>query len=264
MTMPTRIEAPLAAPELPRETTIASAGSAARKIARNAASILVSDAAGEAVTAYAIGLAAIHLGPVGFGALSEAQAFLDPIAAFASFGLTPLAITFAAQRRGADASLRGTIEGLRIGFGAIGGLAAIVLAVATGRSEMVPVLLVLAAGLVVLSYWNALMVPFQVDQSMHRLIAMPFLASLVRLGTAYLAVHLMCTAVGFQLSGLAGGLATAVLFAWAAHRFYPARRRFDRDLARRIVSGGWPVALEAGLAMLYARGAYSPTAATAR
>ncbi|MBI2389861.1 MAG: hypothetical protein HYV09_09735, partial [Deltaproteobacteria bacterium] len=44
-----------------------------RKIVRNAASILLGDAAGEVLTATAIALAAIKLGRAGFGRSSDAQ-----------------------------------------------------------------------------------------------------------------------------------------------------------------------------------------------
>jgi O-antigen/teichoic acid export membrane protein len=227
-----------------------------RRILKNTASILISDAAGEAITGYAIALSAVHLGPGPFGALSEAQAFLDPFEAIATFGLTPVAIMLAARRGGPDGALRGTVAAIRVVFAVASGLLALGGALASGRATLVPVLAILAAGLVVSAYWNVQMLPFQVDQAMHRLVALPFLASLVRLSTAYLAVAYVCTPIGFQLSGLAAGTATAFLFGWAARRWYPSRTWFDWVLAKSIVLTAWPAAIEGCLAMAYLRGNY--------
>ncbi len=226
------------------------------RILRNTASILVSDAMGEALTGYAIALSAYYLGPRAFGELAEAQAFLDPFEAVATFGLTPVTIMLAAQRGGCDGELRGTVSGLRVAFAVVSGLLTLVMAMATGRAELIPVLGVLAFGLVVTAYWNVQMLPFQYDQSMHRLLALPFVAAIVRVGTAWLAVLYLRDPVGFQLSGLAAGIATAVLFGWAGRRWYPAKLRFDRKLALRVLRISWPAAVEAVLMMAYLRGNY--------
>src|SRR5512138_2211630 len=89
--------------------------SAGRRILRNAASLLFSGAAGEVLTTYAVGLAAITLGPAGFGRLAEAQAFVDPFDALAGFGLIQVSITLAASR-GCDSTLRSTVLVLRLAF----------------------------------------------------------------------------------------------------------------------------------------------------
>src|SRR3954454_282626 len=94
----------------------------ARKILRNAASILLGDAFGEAVTGYAIALAAVSLGPRLFGELSEAQAFADPFVALAAFGLTPVTVTLGARRGATDGTLRGTVDALRVMFSALSAL----------------------------------------------------------------------------------------------------------------------------------------------
>jgi O-antigen/teichoic acid export membrane protein len=107
--------------------------SALARIARNAASILLGNAAGEAFTAYALGMAAVGLGAAGFGTLSTARAFAEPFQSLAGFGLSSVAITLAARRGGLDATLRGTILGLS-GLFAVGSIAlALGLAALTGR-----------------------------------------------------------------------------------------------------------------------------------
>jgi O-antigen/teichoic acid export membrane protein len=226
------------------------------KILRNAASILLGDAFGEAVTGYAIALAAISLGPRLFGELSEAQAFADPFVALAAFGLTPVAVTLGARRGATDGTLRGTVDALRVMFAGLSALVVMAFAILTGRGNFLPVISIIAVGEIVAAWSSAQMLPFQIEQSMERAVALPFLASLVRIATAYMAVWWLCTPVGFQLSGLAGGIATALLFTFAARRHYPTRLRFDPALARSILKTAWPAALEGALVMLYLRGAY--------
>src|SRR5258706_5962421 len=86
---------------------------ASMRIARTAISMLASDAGGEVLTSYAVALAALSLGPAGFGVLSAGQAFMDPFDALAGFGLGQIAVTLAARRGGCDGALRGTLLGLR-------------------------------------------------------------------------------------------------------------------------------------------------------
>lgn len=230
--------------------------SAVRRILRNAVSILIGDAAGEVLTTYAIALAALHLGPRMFGQLSEAQGFFDPFDALAAFGLTPVALSMGVHRGAGDGALRGTVDGLRVILSLVAGFLALAVAAMTGRSALLPQLAVLAIGQGVAAYWASLLLPFQIDQRMERVLAIPFLASLVRLGTAYMAVAWLCTPVGFQLSGLCAGVATALLLFWTAHRYYPTHRTFDRQLARTLVRTAWPAAVEGILVMIYLRGAY--------
>ena len=82
--------------------------SAGRRIVRNAASVVLGDAAGDVFAGYAIILAATSLGPAGFGRLSEAQAFVEPFDALAALGLGNVALTTAARRGACDGALRGT------------------------------------------------------------------------------------------------------------------------------------------------------------
>ena len=93
--------------------------SVGKRILRNASSILVGNAAGEILSTFAIGLAALSLGPTGFGELAEAQAFIDPFETLAGFGLIQVSITLAAARGGCDAAMRTTIMVLRLGFAAM-------------------------------------------------------------------------------------------------------------------------------------------------
>jgi O-antigen/teichoic acid export membrane protein len=228
----------------------------ASKILRNAASILLGDAFGEAITGYAIALAAISLGPRLFGDLSEAQAFADPFGSLAAFGLTPVAVTLGARRGASDGTLRGTVDALRVAFATLAALIVMAVALLTGRGNFLPIITIIAIGEIVFAWSSAQMLPFQIEQSMERAVALPFVASLVRISTAYMAVWWLCTPVGFQLSGLAGGIATALLFTWAARRHYPTRLKFDPALAKTILRTAWPAALEGALVMLYLRGAY--------
>src|SRR5258708_9743518 len=71
--------------------------------------MLASDAGGEILTSYAIALAALSLGPAGFGILSASQAFMDPFEALAGFGLSSIAVTVAARRGGGAGALRGAL-----------------------------------------------------------------------------------------------------------------------------------------------------------
>ncbi|MGZ3453261.1 MAG: oligosaccharide flippase family protein [Polyangiales bacterium] len=226
------------------------------KILRNAASILLGDAFGEAITGYAIALSAVSLGPRLFGELSEAQAFADPFGALAAFGLTPVAVTLGARRGASDGTLRGTVDALRVGFATLAALIVMVFAILTGRGNFLPIITIIAIGEIVYAWSSAQMLPFQIEQTMERAVALPFVASLVRIATAYMAVWWLCSPVGFQLSGLAGGVATALLFTWAARRHYPTTLQFDPKLARTILATAWPAAVEGVLVMLYLRGAY--------
>ena len=83
----------------------AAAPGATMRIARNAISMLAGDAGGEVLTTYAVALAALSLGPAGFGILSAGQAFMDPFEVLAGFGLGSIAVTFAARWRGCDGML---------------------------------------------------------------------------------------------------------------------------------------------------------------
>src|SRR3954469_21918063 len=107
--------------------------SAGRRIFRNAASILLGDAAGEIFVGYAIVLAAESLGPAGFGRLSEAQAFMEPFDSLAALGLSNVALTMAARRGDCDGALRGTVWGIRTISALVAALLGVILAISTGR-----------------------------------------------------------------------------------------------------------------------------------
>jgi O-antigen/teichoic acid export membrane protein len=226
------------------------------RIARNAISMLASDAGGEILTSYAVALAALSLGPAGFGTLSAGQAFMDPFEALAGFGLSSIAITMAARRGGCDGALRGTLLGLRGAFAFVASGCAVVAALATGRRELVPLLLVLAAATTSSPIAHTSVLPFQYEQSMHRLIALPFLASVVRFGLAYLAFFFYRTPLGYVVGGTIASMTLYALQAFAAHRYYPMKLHFDRDLARRLVLAAWPAAVLEVVVMIYLRGSY--------
>lgn len=230
--------------------------SALKKIVRNAASILLGSASGEILTGYAIVLAAATLGTAGFGKLNSAQALIEPFDTLAGFGLSQIVITEAAARGACDGALRGTALGIRLGFSVLTGMAAMLLAATTGRQDILSLLVILAVGTLLTQTTAVLLMPFEFDQAMHRPIFFPFLASVVRLGTAYLAVYFLATAEGFQLSALSAGVATLLLNLWLSRRAYPARYSFDWDLAKRLVKAAWPVAVLQFIAMTYMRGSY--------
>jgi O-antigen/teichoic acid export membrane protein len=98
--------------------------------------------------------------------------------------------------------------------------------------------------------------PFQCDQAMHRLIALPFLVSIVRITTTYLAFWFLCNPVGFQASTTVAGVTSAILTVLFARRYYSTGFRFDRALARQLLLIAWPAATLEVLVMLYSRGSY--------
>ncbi|MEO7034089.1 MAG: polysaccharide biosynthesis C-terminal domain-containing protein [Polyangiaceae bacterium] len=230
--------------------------SARRRIVRNAASILLGDAAGEVLVGYAIVLAAASLGPAGFGRLSEGQAFMEPFDSLAALGLGNVAITMAAGRGDCDATLRGTVWGIRTVSATIAAFIGFGFAFATGRGNLLPLLIVLAVGMLVSPVSVVSLLPFQFNQTIHRRIAVPFVVGLVRLGSAYLAFWFLRRPVGFQLSALAAGIAAAAInWAWA-RRVYRGRLRFDRQLAVQMLRLGWPAAVLEFFVALYTRAAY--------
>ncbi len=91
---------------------------------------------------------------------------------------------------------------------------------------------------------------------MHRLIALPFLASVVRLGLAYMAFFYYRTPIGYVIAGCVASLTLYALQAYTAHRFYPTKLVFDRQLARRLVLAAWPAAVLEVVVMIYLRGSY--------
>jgi len=100
--------------------------------------MLVGDAAGEVLVGYAMVLAAISLGPSGFGVLCEGQAFMEPFDALAALGMASVAITVAAARGGCDGTLLGTVWGMRMVAAAVTPVLAVIAALATGRQHLIP------------------------------------------------------------------------------------------------------------------------------
>jgi O-antigen/teichoic acid export membrane protein len=227
-----------------------------KRIFRNASSLLVGGGVGEILTTYAVGLSALALGPGGFGTLAEAQAFMDPFEALAGFGLVQVSITLAARNGACDGTVRATVMGIRFGFACAAILAALSIAAATGRSALTPLLLLLAINSLASPITHASTLPFQCDQSMHRLVGVPFLAGVVRIATAYLAYWLICTPAGFQISATMAAAATAGFSFLFARRYYRAELRFDTALARQLLAIAWPIATLEVIVMVYCRGSY--------
>ena len=230
--------------------------SAGRRIVRNAASILLGDAAGEIFGGYAIVLAATSLGPAGFGRLSEGQAFMEPFDALAGLGLSGVAITMAARRGDCDGALRGTVWGIRSISAVAAALIGLGMAMLTGRGYLLPLLLVFALGMPTVPVSLVSVLPFQFHQSVHRRIAVPAFIGLVRLVGAYMAFWVWRRPVGFQAAALFAGLAAAGLNYWWARRIYPVRLHFDRKLASQLLRLGWPAAVLEFVVALYTRASY--------
>jgi len=208
------------------------------RILRNAGSIVLGDAAGDVLIWYAIALAAISLGPRGFGTLSEAGAFMELFKAASVLGLGEVALRFSASRGGCDGTLRGTVLGIRMG--AVTAAAGIGIAVAflTQRGELWPLLVVNAAMMFLEPASMAALLPFQWHQSVHRRIAVPLLVGVVRLCGAYLAVWLLPSPLGFQLAAFGAAVSAVLLNVWWARRLYPDALHFDRTLARQMLKAG--------------------------
>lgn len=227
-----------------------------RRIARNAASILLGDAAGEIFVGYAILLAATSLGPAGFGKLAEAQAFMDPFDALAGLGLGNVAITLAAQRGACDGKLRGTVWGIRSVSAVIAVCIGLSVAFGTGRGGSWPLLALIAVGMLFTPLSIASLLPFQFNQTIHRRIALPSVVGAVRLATAYGALYLLNAPVGFQLSALSAMVVGALLNAWWSRRVYPEPLQFDAELARSMLRLGWPAAALEFIVAIYSRASY--------
>jgi O-antigen/teichoic acid export membrane protein len=126
----------------------------------------------------------------------------------------------------------------------------------SGRGELAPVLLVLGVNLLVMPITVPSTLPVQVDQAMHRLIVVPSLAGLVRLGLAYAAVYFHNTPVGHQLAAAAAGVVATLLTYRISRRYYPTRWTFDPALARDLVRTAWPAALLEVVVTIYSRAGY--------
>jgi len=230
--------------------------SASFRIARNAASLLLGNAAGELLASYALVLTAVSLGPAGFGTLSEAQAFMEPFESLAALGLGSVAVTVAARRTGCDGQLRGTVWGIRSVSAVIGAALGVGIAFATGRGHLWPLLLTFAAGMLFTPIAAVSNLPYQYNQTIHKRIAVPFLVSAVRLGATYGALALLNAPLGYQLAALAATLVSALLQRAWARRDYPDLLRFDPALARDLLRLGWPAAALEFIVSCYSRASY--------
>jgi len=130
------------------------------------------------------------------------------------------------------------------------------LAAVSGRRHLLPLLAVLAVGMLAAPTTLAHNLPFYYEQRVHRRIAIPVLVGAVRLAAAYLASRVFNRPMGYQLAVLAGVVAGAVLIREWARRHYPEPLRFDRGLARHLLHLGWPAAVLEFLVTCYARGGY--------
>jgi O-antigen/teichoic acid export membrane protein len=131
---------------------------------------------------------------------------------------------------------------------------ALLFAIATGRTALLPQLGLLCAMSLLLPIQSASLLPFQFGQSMHRLVVFPFLASVVRLGTTFLAARSLNSPLGYQLSSLVAVAALVAMQLLAARRYYPERLRFDPALALALLAMAWPAAVESFVVTVYARG----------
>lgn len=232
------------------------ARSASFRIARNAASILLGNAAGEVLAGYALVLAAVSLGPSGFGTLSEAQAFMEPFEALAALGLGSVAITLAAQRGECDGTLRGTVWGIRSVSGVLAAGSGIGIAAISGRWQLWPLLCTFAAGMLFTPLSAISTLPYQYHQTIHRRIAIPFLVAAVRLGAYYVALWTLNQPLGYQLGALAATISAALIQRAWARRDYPEPLRFDATLARQLLTLGWPAAVLEFVVSCYTRASY--------
>jgi O-antigen/teichoic acid export membrane protein len=227
-----------------------------RRIARNAVSLLAGNAAGEALTGYALYLAATRLGPASFGQLSAAQAFMEPFDILANFGLIHIIMRFAAERKGADGTVRGTLLGVRLGLAVLAATIAPIVAHLFHRDELLPIIGLLCVNTLLSPFAHAALLPYDYEQTSHRRIYVPAVVSLVRVGTAIWASRALPTPVGFQLSGLTAGIFSIGLSIFIARRHYPATLEFDRDMAKRVLQLAWAAAVTDVIATIYLRGAY--------
>ena len=217
---------------------------------------MLGNAAGEVLAGYALVLAAVSLGPSGFGTLSEAQAFMEPFEALAALGLGSVAITLAAQRGHCDGTLRGTVWGIRSISGVVAAASGIGVAAISGRWQLWPLLCTFAAGMLFTPLSAISTLPYQYHQTIHRRIAIPFLVAAVRLGAYYVALWTLNQPLGYQLGALAATVSAALIQRAWARRDYPDPLRFDGALARQLLTLGWPAAVLEFVVSCYTRASY--------
>ncbi|MET0384577.1 MAG: oligosaccharide flippase family protein [Polyangiales bacterium] len=230
--------------------------SASYRIARNAASLLASNAAGEVLTSYSLVIAAVSLGPAGFGLLSEAQAFMEPFESLAGLGLGSVSLTLAARRGGCDGTLRGTVWGIRALSGVLAAAIGIAAGFVLGRAHLWPLLITFAVGMLFTPITAISNLPYQYNRTVHKRLIVPFLVSVVRLTACYVALWTFNVPLGYQLAALCATVAAAVLQRLWARRDYPEPLSFDHSLASELLRLGWPAAVLELVVSCYSRASY--------
>lgn len=230
--------------------------SAPVRIARNVVSILAGDAAGEAINTIVTGRQAVALGPEKFGALSAAQAFVDPFRAIAAFGLSVVAVTVASKRGGPDGTLVRTLVALFTVFSLLSSTLAVSISQLTGYGGSLS--LVLSASFAVLPVvaMNAAKLPAQYEQAMHKLVALPLVIALSRWALVEGAIHTSNTALAHQwaltIAAVIGVLATA----WVVSKLYNLEGAASRSVARELLQLAWPIAVLDVTVTIYLKAAY--------
>lgn len=235
---------------------LSSDASNATRIARNVASILAGDAAAEAINTLSTGRSALALGPAGFGALSAAQAYVEPFRAIASFGLPIVAVTVAARRGGPDGALVRTLAALF----ALSSLLASALAVLTsqlsGYGGALPLVSSAALAVLPVVMLSAAKLPAQYEQAMHKLVALPLGIAMVRWALIELAIRSHNTALAHQwaitISASVGLLATA----WVIAKLYALDGARSRAIAKDLLQLAWPIAVLDVTVTVYLKAAY--------
>lgn len=236
---------------------LGSDASSAARILRSVISILVGDAAAEAVNTVVVSRQALVLGPANFGALSAAQAFVDPFRAVAAFGLTLVAVTIAARRKGPDGALVRTLFALYAALSLVASTVAVASSYVAGRGG--PTALVASAAVSVFPVvaLGAARLPAQYEQALHRLIALPLVIAIVRLGLVELAIRTNNTALAHQWA-LNGAALFGLVATWLViKRLYPLGDGGpSREVAKDLLRLAWPIAVLDVTVTIYLKAAY--------
>lgn len=230
--------------------------SLAFRILRNAASILLSNAAGEVFTSYSLVLTALSLGAAKFGTLSASQAFVDMFQTVTTFGLTAVTTTIAARFGGPNGALLGTLRRVQLGLSLLTIFLTVLVAKITGREVELPVILLALVNPVTTAFSFAAQLPFRFEQRMHRIVHVPSVAGVVRLGLTYSAVRLLNVPAAHQAAIAAAAVVSAILIHRASRRDYPEVWRYDSMTARRLLVTAWPAALQEAVVVFYTRAGY--------
>jgi O-antigen/teichoic acid export membrane protein len=235
---------------------LGSDASNAARIVRSVLGILIGDAAAEAVNTVVLGRQALTLGPAGFGALSAAQAFVDPFRAVAAFGLTLVAVTVASRRSGPDGSLVRTLFSLYAALSVAASVVAVTVSSIAGRGGPTVLVASAAAAVFPVVALGAARLPAQYEQALHRLIALPLLIALVRLGLVELAIRTHNTALAHQWA-LNGAALFGLIATWlVVKRLYPMDGAASRAIAKDLLRLAWPIAVLDVTVTIYLKAAY--------